>query len=239
MSDGSAPALLVVEDEEHLAAGLALNFKLEGFDVTVARTGREAADLMLAGASFDAIVLDVMLPDLDGFELCRSLRDAGNFVPVIMLTARDAVDDRVRGLEAGADDYLTKPFQLSELLARVQSLVRRSAWERRRPESAGAEVRFGRVRVDFEGQEVRVDDEPVRLTKLELDLLRYFVENPRRVLSRSELQEQVWKLRNYPNTRMVDNFMMRLRRYFEVEPGQPQHFVSVRGAGYKFVPDPE
>jgi DNA-binding response OmpR family regulator len=233
--------LLLVEDEQHLAAGLKLNFELEGYEVDLASTARRAAELLL-GARYDAIVLDVMLPDTDGFELCKKLRDGGNFTPVLMLTARNDTDDRVRGLEAGADDYLVKPFELSELLARVRSLLRRRTWEReQRPierpahEAGNPLIRFGDAVIDIERGEARKGDQEVKLTRLEFDLVRYFAANEGRVLSRQELQEQVWKLANYPNTRMVDNFIMRLRRHFEPDPVKPIYFVSVRGTGYKFV----
>ncbi|HJK94270.1 MAG TPA: response regulator transcription factor [Polyangiaceae bacterium LLY-WYZ-15_(1-7)] len=233
--------LLVVEDEEHLAAGLKLNLELEGYEVDVATTAREAGEQLLGPAGYDAIVLDIMLPDFDGFELCKRLRDAGNFVPVIMLTARSSAEDRVRGLEVGADDYLVKPFSLEELLARVRSVLRRREWEQgsRENEEPPRTLEFGRAKIDFDTHEVLVSGEPQKLTQLELDLLRYFGEHPHRVLSRDELMEKVWKLRNYSYTRTVDNFIARLRRHFEENPSQPQHFLSVRGAGYKFVPDPD
>lgn len=229
--------LLVVEDEEHLAASLKLTLELEGYAVDIAGTARAASAFLLKVASgYEAIVLDVMLPDVDGFEFCRRVRESGNYTPVIMLTARSSAEDRVKGLESGADDYLGKPFELDELLARVRSLIRRRAWERRdesSPEQA-ATRRFGRVEVDFDKHECWVDDTPVKLTRLELDLLRYFVTNPDRVISRDELLEQVWKLRNYSSARTVDNFISRLRRHFESDPTRPQHFISVRGAGYRF-----
>jgi DNA-binding response OmpR family regulator len=234
----SLPRILIVEDEAHLAAGLKLNFELEGYAVMVAPTGREAARLLLEPAPHDAIVLDVMLPDVDGFSLCQRLRDAGNTTPVLMLTARDEVADRVEGLNVGADDYLAKPFELQELLARVRSLLRRRQWHSRSepPRPTGGVLRLGRSVIDFETHGVSIDGEAVHLTKLELDLLRYFADNPGRVLSREELQQQVWKLHDYPNHRMVDNFIMRLRRHFEADPREPVLFLSVRGAGYKFVP---
>ena len=228
--------VLVVEDEDHLAAGLKLNFELEGFLVDVAKSGRDAGRLLVHD-DYDVILLDVMLPDVDGFSLCQKLREAGNTTPVLMLTARDALDDRVEGLNVGADDYLTKPFELSELLARVRSLLRRRVWTRRAGPPAPVNVlRLGDAVVDFDTHAAESRGEAIHLTKLELDLLRYFADNPGRVLSREELQQNVWKLRDYPNHRMVDNFIMRLRRHFEPDPREPKYFLSVRGAGYKFVP---
>ncbi len=237
MSEGRR--LLVVEDEEHLAKGLKLNLELEGYEVDVATTAKEAGECLLGADAYDAIVLDVMLPDFDGFELCERLRRAGNFTPVIMLTARSSAEDRVRGLEAGADDYMVKPFSLDELLARVRSVLRRRAWEKEAAPTPASTRRleFAGAVVDFDRHEVFVRGEPCKLTQLELDLLRYFADNPHRVLSRSELLEKVWKLRGHGYTRTVDNFIVRLRRHFEEEPSSPRHFVSVRGAGYKFVPD--
>jgi len=239
-SGESEPRVLLVEDEQNLAAGLKLNFELEGCAVDVAGSGRLAGEFLLRGPPYDVIVLDVMLPDTDGFALCRRLRDGGDFTPVLMLTALGTIDDRVAGLEAGADDYLAKPFELSELLARVRSLLRRRSWERSAPVEAsqGGGYCFGEAVIDFDRQEATMAGREVKLTRLEFDLLRYFAEHPERVLSRQQLQEDVWKLANYPNTRMVDNFMMRLRRHFEPDPAAPVHFVSVRGAGYRFEPDP-
>jgi DNA-binding response OmpR family regulator len=234
-----AQRLLVVEDEAHLAAGLKLNLELEGYGVEVAGSAREAGERLLEAEVYDAIVLDVMLPDFDGFELCRRLRESGNYVPVIMLTARSSAEDRVAGLEAGADDYLVKPFELGELLARVRSVLRRQAWEsdgRTRSHAGASTLEFGKASVDFDTHEVSVAGEPTKLTQLEIDLLRYFSLHPGRVLSREELLEKVWKLRNYANTRTVDNFLSRLRRRFEDDPQNPRYFVSVRGAGYKFAP---
>lgn len=237
MSDSpSSGRLLIVEDERHLAAGLKLNFEFEGFEVDTASTSREAAALLARAEAYSAIVLDVSLPDTDGFTFCRRLRRSGNLTPVIMLTARNLAQDRVEGLEAGADDYLCKPFELDELMARVRSLLRRQAWAAARLNPPSASVlRFGRATIDFERHEVVVAGETLRLTHLELDLLAYFARNPGRVISREELLEEVWKLRNYPNTRTVDNFVLRLRRHFEPDPANPIHFLSIRGAGYKFV----
>ncbi len=238
MSESTQDRLLVVEDEEHLAAGLKLNLELEGYVVDLAVNAREAGERLLGIDGYDAIVLDVMLPDVDGFELCRRLRDSGNYVPVLMLTARSSPDDRVRGLEAGADDYMVKPFDLGELQASVRSMLRRQAWQKgpARPRVSHV-LEFGRARVDFDTHDVLVDGQPEKLTQLEIDLLHYFSLHPGRVLRRGELLEKVWKLRNYSNNRTVDNFISRLRRRFEDDPQAPRYFVSVRGAGYKFVPD--
>ncbi len=230
--------LLVVEDENHLAAGLKLNLELEGFAVDIAESARQAGQFLARPHVYGAIVLDVMLPDLDGFDLCAKLRAAGNFSPVIMLTARSSPHDRVRGLEAGADDYLVKPFELSELLARIRSLLRRQRWESHNSskDTSTATLRFGAVRVNFDSHEASVDGKRLQLTQLEFALLRYFAEHPDRVLSRDELLENVWQLRNYPNTRTVDNFVLRLRKYFEPDASRPVHFLSVRGLGYRFHP---
>ena len=237
--DPSQQRILVVEDERNIAAGLKLNFELEGYAVEVAGSARDAASLLAGADRFALILLDVMLPDADGFQICRRIRAAGDFTPVLMLTARDSTEDRVHGLEAGADDYITKPFELEELIARVRSMLRRRSWEQSSSAPAPRTLlRFGDAEVDFERGEVAVRGESVSLTRLELDLLRYFAENPRKVCSRAELQAEVWKLENYPNSRMVDNFILRLRKHFEEEPSSPKHFLVARGAGYKFVPDP-
>ncbi|MBX7080424.1 MAG: response regulator transcription factor [Nannocystaceae bacterium] len=232
----SLPRVLLVEDEEHLAAGLKLNFELDGLHVDVAATGREAGRLLLQEQRYDLIILDVMLPDVDGFSLCQKLREAGNTTPVLMLTARGATEDRVEGLNVGADDYLTKPFELEELRARMRSLMRRSAWGQRPEGRTTRLLELGDARIDFDSHEVTVRGEIMHLTALELELLRYFADNPGRVLGREELQQRVWKLNDYPSQRMVDNFIMRLRRHFEPDPRNPVMFVSVRGAGYKFMP---
>lgn len=235
----NAPSrILVVEDEAHIAAGLKLNLELEGYEVDVARSLRETAAQFVQNASYDLIILDVMLPDGDGYALCRKLRDAGDYTPVIMLTARTRPDDRVRGLDSGADDYLAKPFELSELLARVRSKLRRTEWAARDNGAPGSRgmLKFGQATINFDTHEASMSGKPVRLTQLELELLEYFARNPGRVLLREELLADVWKLRNAPNTRTVDNFISRLRKYFEPQPERPRYFLSHRGAGYKFVP---
>ncbi len=229
--------ILIVEDERHLATGLKLNFELEGFSVDIAGTVREAAARLASSEPYAAIVLDVSLPDGDGFTLCRKMRSAGNLTPIIMLTARSEATARVEGLEAGADDYLTKPFDLDELLARVNSMLRRQQWEEQRGTPiVGTILEFGSARIDFDTHRAWTGDNEVRLTALEVELMRYFWQNAERVLSREELLNQVWNLRNYPNTRTVDNFVLRLRKHFEPNPKEPAFIVSVRGAGYKFLP---
>ena len=232
--------LLVVEDDRNLATGLKLNFELEGYTVDLVHSIRDAGARLLESGKYAALILDVMLPDNDegGFVLCRKLRDAGDFTPVLMLTARERTADRVRGLEAGADDYLVKPFELDELLARVRSLLRRRDWEQQQTEEESARVMaVGDTEIDFSARVAKRGDGELKLTALEYDLLRYFADNPGRVLSRQELQENVWKLDNYPNSRMVDNFILRLRKHLEPDPKQPRYFVAVRGSGYKYVPD--
>ena len=240
-NNGTAPGatVLVVEDEAHLAAGLKLNLELDGYRVIGARSIREAAAQLVQAASIDLIVLDIMLPDGDGYSFCKQLREAGQYVPVIMLTARSTAEERVRGLNAGADDYLAKPFALPELPARVRSALRRRDWHQRSEpaQEVRGTLKFGAARINFDTHEVTAFDKPIRLTQLELDLLYHFAQHPRRVLTREELLERVWKLRNAPNTRSVDNFIVRLRKYFESQPDRPVHFLSHRGAGYKFVPD--
>lgn len=241
MSEDVRPVrILVVEDEPHIAAGLKLNLELEDFEAEVAGTARQASQLLVSSRGFDIIVLDVMLPDMDGFEFCRRLRASGNLTPVIMLTARNQSSDRIHGLEVGADDYLTKPFEIDELLARVRSMLRRVDWLQAQETVAATTNRlnFGNVDIDFETHTVRVDGQLVEMTRLELDLIRYFAENAGRVIARDELLAEVWGLKNYPNTRTVDNFIVRLRRYFEADPKNPRHFLSIRGSGYKFVPMP-
>jgi len=240
-SNHQRPRLLLVEDEAHLSRALKLNFGLEGFEVDVAGTGKAALRELVKPVPPAVIVLDVELPDTNGFALCGTLREGGIFAPVIMLTVRASPEDRVRGLEAGADDYLPKPFEFAELLARVRALMRRQSWAREAPgEPERGErprvLRFGRATVDFAAHQVRVDDKDLALTALELELTAYFAANAGRVLSRKELLEKVWRLSGQHETRTVDNFVARLRKHFEVDPARPVHFLSHRGAGYRFEP---
>jgi len=235
--------ILVVEDEAHLAQGLQFNLQVEGHEVSVAGDGETALEMLKSGA-FDAVVLDVMLPGRDGFEVAGTLRAAGNYVPVLMLTARGRPEDVVKGFAAGADDYLAKPFDLTVLLARINALLRRMTW----PQTAGkqeqepeelAEFAFGGRRIDFEALELHAPDRTVRLTLMEADLLRHMVQNRERIVSRRELLEQVWHVREDTDTRAIDNFIVRLRRYIEDDPAAPRYLQTVRGVGYRFVPNPE
>lgn len=226
--------ILLVEDEDHLARVVQLNLELEGYRVTHAATGA-AARAALREGGFEAVVLDVMLPDADGMALCREMRAARDRTPVMMLTALGGTRDRVAGLDAGADDYLPKPFVLAELLARLAALLRRAAWSDEPPHDL---ARFGAARVDFTAHEASVDGAAVSLTALEFDLLRHFIARAGQVLTREALLEEVWGVSGQNTTRTVDNFVMRLRRHFEPDPQTPRHFVSVRGVGYKFVAEP-
>ncbi len=230
-------SILIVEDEQHLATGIKFNLELEGHDASVIPDGKEAAArLCEAGATdeHELVILDVMLPGLDGFEVARRAREAGNFTPILMLTAKNMPEDVVRGLEAGADDYLPKPFDLSVLLARVKGLLRRRDWVLR----GNAEIETARIgdnEVDFRSFEISSGGRKVRLTLLEALLLKHLVLNAGRVISKAELLEKVWNVSPESETRSVDNFILRLRRYLELNPHFPRHLHTVRGAGYKLT----
>ena len=237
--------ILVVEDETHLAQGLLFNLQAEGFEVEMAGDGESALNILTSnGASFDAVLLDVMLPGKDGFAVARELREKQNYIPVLMLTARGRPEDVLDGFAAGADDYLPKPFDLSILIARLKSLLRRMAWHA--PVSSAEEIpeevpRFefaGRC-IDFEALELTAPEKHIHLTLMEADFLRYLVRNQGRIISRKELLEQVWRVREDTDTRAIDNFVVRLRRYIEDEPGNPMYLKTVRGVGYRFVPPGE
>jgi DNA-binding response OmpR family regulator len=222
--------ILVVEDEEHIADGLRFNLEAEGHEVEIAADGR-AADALLATA--DA-AFDLMLPEMNGFEVTRRARAAGNLVPILVLTAKDAAEDRVRGLEDGADDYLTKPFRLDELLARVRGLLRRRRWDGAAGGTGAAPtVTIGEVTVHFDRFELDTPNGVVRLTTREVGLLRALVDREGEAVTRGELLEEVWGLRPDTKTRVVDSFIVRLRRYIEPDPARPQHIVSLRGHGYR------
>ena len=225
--------ILMVEDEKHLAIGLQINFEYEGFTVDIVETVREAQEKLRTNHPYEVVILDLTLPDGDGFEVCTYLRKNNDFTPILMLTARNTSTDRVKGIELGADDYLSKPFDLDELMVRIRSLVRRQKWNDH--SNSKKKLDFGNACIDFTTYEAKINKKPIKLTALEFDLLRFFMNNENRVISRQELLTEVWKLPNYPQTRTVDNFIMRLRRRFEPDPTQPIYFHSIRGAGYKFT----
>lgn len=227
-------AILLVEDEAHLAYALRFNLEEEGYSVTVAGTLEEANAAVRANPPA-LIVLDVMLPDGDGFAFCESLRRRGDRTPVLMLTAKNTAPDVIEGLGAGADDYVGKPFDLGELLGRIRALLRRRSWAVA-PTTKDV-FAFGPHRVDFEAHRVEADGTQVEPTELELRLLRFFVDNPKRVVSREELLENVWEVSRQVHTRTIDNFIVRLRRLFEEDPANPRYFKTVRGVGYRFEPD--
>jgi len=252
--------VLIVEDEQHLAAGLRFNLEAEGYTVEIVGDGEAALALLLdERRHFDVVVLDVMLPGKDGFAVAAELRHAGQFVPVLMLTARGRPEDVLRGFESGADDYLTKPFELAVLIARINGLLRRREWfhlDRTNNGGVQAEVNaradasaanssvpernkelfvFAGKTIDFGALELRTSAQTVRLTLMEAELLRHLIRHEGRVVSRKSLLEEVWNLREDTDTRAIDNFMVRLRRYIEDEPAKPRHLLTVRGIGYRFV----
>jgi len=247
--------VLIVEDEAHLAKGLQFNLEAEGHSVEVARDGERALELLLGHdgkrENFDAVVLDIMLPGKDGFAVASELRAAKNFVPVLMLTARGRPEDVLNGFASGADDYLPKPFELPILLARLQGLLRRREWMRQSQASGSTSAAqspaseaydvfsfHGRT-IDFGKLELRVNGNTIHLTLMEAELLRHLIRNNDRIVSRKSILEEVWGLHEDTDTRAIDNFIVRLRRYIEDDPAKPRHLLTVRGVGYRFVAEPE
>jgi DNA-binding response OmpR family regulator len=237
--------ILVVEDEKHLAEGLRFNLEAEGYQVQVAETGEAALELLAADPALDVMVLDVMLPGKDGFTVISELRHAGHFIPTLMLTARGHPEDVLSGFAAGADDYLTKPFELAILIARIRGLLRRSDWMRASlnhvsPEPAsGDRFTFGEKSVHFDVLELRVGGQVFPLTLMEANLLRYLIQHEGKPVSRKTMLEDVWGLHEDTDTRAIDNFIVRLRRYVEDDPTHPKHLLTVRGVGYRFVAAPK
>jgi DNA-binding response OmpR family regulator len=252
--------VLIVEDEAHIAQGLRFNLEAEGHSVEVAGDGESAIELLLGhkengkkengkrGAGkqernqreeFDAVVLDVMLPGKDGFAVATELRAAKNFVPVLMLTARGRPEDVLKGFASGADDYLPKPFELPILLARLQGLLRRREWMGVSQAPAADAFSFDGRTLDFGKLELRVNRNIIQLTLMEAELLRHLVRNSGQIVSRKAILEEVWGLHEDTDTRAIDNFMVRLRRYIEDDPAQPRHLLTVRGVGYRFLANPE
>jgi DNA-binding response OmpR family regulator len=254
--------VLIVEDETHIAQGLRFNLEAEGHSVVVVGDGESALELVLkpkngdrTSKAFDAVVLDVMLPGKDGFAVASELRAAKKFVPILMLTARGRPEDVLKGFASGADDYLPKPFELAILLARLQGLLRRSEWMRQGvdaaataiPEAATAAAgkapeygvfSFDGRTIDFGKLELRVKENVIHLTLMEAEFLRHLIVNRGRAISRKSILEQVWDLHEDTDTRAIDNFVVRLRRYIEDDPARPRYLLTVRGVGYRFVPEP-
>jgi DNA-binding response OmpR family regulator len=222
--------ILVIEDDEHIHKALHRLFNSEGYEIRSATNGKQGLELFTS-PGLDAVVLDLMLPGMSGRDICRSMKQANPDIPVIILSAISDVADKVLLLELGADDYVTKPFSPRELLARVQAAIRRS----RRP-SLPTNIAFGEVQVDLASMRANRAGNPVTLTAHEFKLLRFFLNNPERVLSRDELLNEVWGYNAYPSTRTVDNQILKLRQKLEEDPANPVHFCTVYGAGYRFVP---
>jgi DNA-binding response OmpR family regulator len=228
------PRILLVEDELNLARPLQFNLEQEGYDVQTTPSGKKALQ-MHADQPFNLIVLDLMIEEMDGFEVARQLRQSDQRLPIIMLTARSAIEDRIHGLEMGADDYMIKPFHLRELLLRVERMLERATWYAVDTPSLNT-LAIGEYSVDLEKLNAAGPRGPLQLTALEASLLETLTSYPNHVFTRGELLEKVWGYHSEVETRTVDNFIVRLRKYFEEEPDQPRHFVSLRGKGYMYVP---
>jgi len=224
--------ILLVEDEDSLAVGLEFNLREEGYRISRAKDGRQALEMVFS-EKFDLIILDIMIPHVDGFEVARRVREKDVQIPILMLTARSGVKDRIKGLETGADDYLPKPFHLEELLLRVQGMLRRKQWYSNSVDQL-PEYEFGKNHIDFKSFSAHTPDQEINLTYQEAMLLKYLIEHKNQVVSRKELLENVWHINPEIETRTVDNFIKRLRKYFEPHPERPVYFKSVRGAGYQF-----
>ena len=227
--------ILIVEDEQHLADGLRFNLEAEGYSVDTVDNGESGID-RLRSAKYDLLVLDVMLPGRDGFEIMSELRETGELIPTLMLTARSRPDDVLKGFEAGADDYLPKPFELPILIARIRGLIRRHSWNQQR--STADAYHFAGRTIDFDKLELHVGERVLQLTVMEANLLRYLIQHESKAVPRRSMLEEVWGLREDTDTRAIDNFIVRLRKYIEEDPAQPKHLLTVRGIGYKFVASP-
>ncbi|MGA2738409.1 MAG: response regulator transcription factor [Bryobacteraceae bacterium] len=239
--------ILVVEDEQHLAEGLRFNLEAEGYQVQVVDTGEAALEVLRpASPPFDVVILDVMLPGIDGFAVMSEMRHGGQFVPTLMLTARGHPDDVLRGFAAGADDYLAKPFELAILIARISGLLRRREWLRASihpvaeplagaPAETDETFAFGDKSMYFDRLELHVRNQVFPLTLMEANVLRYLIRHEGKTVSRKAMLEEVWGLHEDTDTRAIDNFIVRLRRYIEDDPTHPRHLLTVRGVGYRFV----
>jgi len=251
MTEPAAPLIVLVEDEEHLAQGLLFNLQAEGYSTHHESDGDAALAYLLASKEIvtgpiAAVVLDGMLPGADGFTIVRTLREAQIYTPVLMLTARSRPEEILEGIEAGADDYLAKPFDLNILLVRLKSLLRRTAWQTAAtPETPPPtlsnqtdEYFFNHRTIRFDTLELVAPNRTTHLTLMEADLLRYFTEREGQIVSRKQILEEVWRVHEDTDTRAIDNFIVRLRRYIEDDPADPQHLITVRGIGYRFLANP-
>jgi DNA-binding response OmpR family regulator len=240
----AAPLIAVVEDEDHLAQGLLFNLQAEGYRTHHEADGDAAlAWLLTPSERPSAVILDCMLPGTDGFTIVRALRDSGVYTPVLLLTARSRPEDVLEGIEAGADDYLAKPFDLNILLVRIKSLLRRTAWQQQPPAASEAspppdEYTFNHRTIRFDTLELIAPNRTTRLTLMEADLLRFLTDREGQIVSRKDILEQVWRVHEDTDTRAIDNFIVRLRRYIEDDPANPQHLATVRGIGYRFLANP-
>lgn len=232
------PRILIVEDERHIGIGLKYNCEAEGYDATLVGDGPAALTLLRdASPPFDLVILDLMLPGMSGYAVLETVRQTNTQIPVLILSARTLSEDRTRGFDLGADQYLMKPFELKELLSRVRNLLARRAVIQ--PQQTADDVfEFQNHRINFSRHEALIHGEPKSLTPLEFDLLKCFIRNEGKVLTRAQLLDRVWGLDSLSTTRTVDNFILRLRKYFELDHARPRHFLSVRGVGYRFVKDP-
>lgn len=234
--------ILIVEDEQHLADGLRFNLEAECHDAEVVETGEAALERLLHDdPPIDVVVLDVMLPGLSGFEVAAQLRQRHRYVPILMLTARGRPADVVEGFQAGADDYLPKPFELAVLIARIEALLRRRRWGQRDVPAAvvpADRYAFAGREIDFAGLELRREGRTFPLTLMEANLLRFLVQREGQVVSRKDILEQVWGVHEDTDTRAIDNFVVRLRRHLEDDPASPRHLLTVRSVGYRFIATP-
>lgn len=229
--------ILIVEDEQHLAEGLRFNLELEDYETEIASDGKIALQ-KLETQNYDAIILDVMLPEIDGFEVAQTLRSQENFTPILMLTALGKPEDVLQGFEAGADDYLPKPFDLAVFLARLKGLLRRREWFQREKKAEIEDIlTINNRTIDFQNLELKTESETIQLTLMEAKLLRHLIEKQGQAVSRKEILQDVWGLNQDTDTRAIDNFIVRLRRLLEDEPNNPRILQTVRGIGYKFVKD--
>lgn len=226
--------ILLVEDEEHIVNGLKFNLEMENYEVIHAQDGIIAKNILFnQKEKFDLVILDIMLPGMNGYDICYAMRKSKDYTPILMLTAKKFEKDKITGLQLGADDYLTKPFNLEELLTRIQVLLRRQQWQQ--INNISNKLNFANAEIDFDSFTAINNNKPIKLTNLEFKLLKLFSDNESKALSREELFDKVWEIKDVDNLRSVDNFVSRLRKYFEKDPSNPEHFHSIRGVGYKFT----